>query len=142
MYEVTDGNGEFHDRVRISRNAEYVARVPRTQSCRKARSIAILVEARAVVVTRVGDDSPQRGTNFRIHGEVKPRHPGTEVLLQEKRHGRWVEMFRESLSRHSTFSFFPLADWHGSRRLRVKWPRGDYSHSAGFGRGLVITTHA
>ena len=138
---ITNANGRFEERVRIKRTAEYRAKAPLTPLCRRARSTSILVSARAKVITFIGDATPRRGTNFRIYGRVRPAHGGTKVILQTRRNGSWRKTFEQPLSNRSTFSFFPLAGWEGRRAFRVRWPRGDFDHVAGVGRGFVVRTH-
>ena len=89
----------------------------------------------------VGDNTPERGTNFRIHGRVRPSHDGTEIKLQRLKDGRWVSLFRQDLSDRSTFSFLPLATWEGDRRFRLRWPRADFDHIAGYSRVFVVRAH-
>ncbi|MDQ3939896.1 MAG: hypothetical protein M3238_00925 [Actinomycetota bacterium] len=140
-FVVTNRRGQFEERVTIRRSAEYRAITPATPRCARAKSDSLLVNARARVITFVGDATPERGRNFRVHGRVEPRHPDTRIALQRRKKGDWVTVQAQELSARSTFSFFPLATWKGRRTFRIRWPRGDFDHIAGYGRVFEITTH-
>ena len=140
--EVTDANGEFESLFRIWKNAEYRALVRRDRFCQREESTSVLVNARVRVRARVDDHTPEQGSNFRIFGRVRPAHDGTEVRLQWRRNGGWRTIFSQPLSNRSTFSFFPRATWDGGRKVRIKWPRGDFEHIAGYSRTFIIRTHS
>jgi hypothetical protein len=139
--EVTDANGEFESFFRIWKNAEYRTLVRRDRFCQREESTSVLVNARVRVIARVDDHTPERDTNFRIFGRVEPSHDGTEIHFQWRRNGRWRTVFSQPLSDRSTFSFFPLADWD-RRKVRIKWPRGDFDHIAGYSRVVIVRTHS
>jgi len=138
---VTNRSGRFEERVTVRRNAEYRAVVPRTPLCARGQSLSRLVKVRVKISVYLSDARPQRGTNFRIYGRVKPNHRGTEIKLQRYENGRWSSWFRQDLSDRSTFSFFPLATWRGDERLRLKWPRADFDHVTGYSRTIIVRTH-
>jgi len=138
---ATNGSGRFEERIRVYRNAEYRAVLRRTPLCGRGESTSRLVNVRVKVVASLTDATPERGTNFRIYGRVRPDHRSTEIKLQRLKGRRWVTLFRQELSDRSTFSFFPLAGWEGDRRFRVRWPRADFDHVAGSSRVLIVRSH-
>ena len=137
---TTDENGDFRTRERARWNAVYTAVAPRSAGCRREESNPVLVRVSVRFSVRISDSTPQRFTNFRINGRLRPSHPGSEVLLQRKKRDRWVTIQRQPLSPQSTYSFFPLASWQGRRDFRIKWPQADRDHTTGTSRTSTIRT--
>lgn len=136
----TNRNGDFRTTERARWNSVYTAVARRNAGCRREVSDPILVRVSVRFSVRVSDRTPQRHTNFRVNGRVRPSHPDSDVLLQRLRRNRWVTIQRQPLSPQSSYSFFPLASWQGKRDFRIKWPQADRDHSTGASRSITIRT--
>lgn len=137
---TTDENGNFRTTERARWNSVYTAVARRNAGCRREVSDPIVVRVSVRFSVRISDRTPQRHTNFRINGRVRPSHPNTEVLLQRLRRDRWVTVQRQPLSPQSSYSFFPVAPWQGKRDFRIKWPQADRDHATGTSRTVTIRT--
>ena len=138
--KTTDGNGQFRVSERARWSSTYTAVAHRRAGCRREVSDPVVVYASVRLGVRVDDRTPERFTNFRIHGRVRPSHPNTKVLLQRRGQRRWVTVRRQQLSRQSSYSFFPVASWRGERDYRIKWPKADRDHETGTSRPVTIRT--
>lgn len=136
----TDQNGNFRTAERARWSSVYTAVARRNAGCRREVSDPIVVRVSVRFSVRVSDRTPQRHANFRINGRVRPSHPDSEVLLQRLRRDRWVTIQRQPLSPQSSYSFFPLASWQGTRDFRIKWPQADRDHATGASRSITIRT--
>jgi hypothetical protein len=136
----TDANGDFRTTERARWSSVYTAVAPRNAGCRREESNPEVVRVNARFSVRISDATPQRQTNFRIHGRLRPSHPGTDVLLQKQRRDRWITIQRQPLSPQSSYSFVPVASWSGKRHFRLKWPQADRDHATGTSRIFTIRT--
>jgi hypothetical protein len=136
----TNLEGRFNVRERVRWSSLYSAVARREGGCRKEISDPVDVYARVSFSIKVSDDTPERFTNVRIKGRVRPSHPHTKALLQRKRGDRWVTIQRQEINDQSRFSFLPFADWEGERVFRVKWPKRDRDHETGVSRKIIIRT--
>jgi serine-type D-Ala-D-Ala carboxypeptidase/endopeptidase (penicillin-binding protein 4) len=87
-------------------------------------------------VRLLGDAVVRAGRCARYTVEVSPPKPGTEVLLQRRRAGRWVTIARRSLGGDSIATFRVCYGWDdlGTVRLRARWPQQDQANLAGSSR--------
>lgn len=137
---TTDQSGAFRASERARWSSAYTAVAQRERGCRKEVSDPVAVYASVRFSIRVSDLHPERFANFRVHGQVRPNHPRTEVLLQQRKRDRWVTVQRQELSGRSSYSFFPVAGWRGKRDIRVKWVKADPDHEAGTSRSFSVRT--
>lgn len=138
--KTTDRNGEFRFSDRARWSSAYTAVAQRKGRCRREVSDPVVVKVSVRLGVRVVDRTPERFTNFRIYGRIRPSHPHTDVVLQRKARRQWVTVRRQELSRQSSYSFFPLASWRGKREYRIKWPKADRDHETGRSRSITIRT--
>ena len=139
--DETDARGRFQMTDEVRWTSVYYAVATRGNGCSRRESTPEGVRAHVRFNIKVSDRSPQRGTNFRIHGRVRPSHPHSIVELQKRGRGRWKTVQRTNISEQSRFSFFPFASWQGERKFRIKWPKNDRDHETGLSSEVTIRTH-
>ena len=93
-----DGAGEWGLQVIGQRNASYVAQVKETDSCRGEASVPTDVLVKAKIAAR----TPVRCSG-NVRGRVLPAYEGSEVVLQRRVKGRWVEVASDRLDDRSRF---------------------------------------
>ena len=133
----SDAAGAYSLRITPATGADYKAALAQTSSCAAAESAPTSVAVKAAVSITASDRTPS--ANFKIKGRVTPKHPGTDVVLQRKKGGRWVKVDSERLDGRSRYTFTVAPNWEGKRTFRVRWPSSDDDHSTGTSKGIVVT---
>ena len=95
---TVDGAGNWGLQVVGQRSSSYVAEVKNTASCVGEASVPTDVLVRAKISVKVPMIC---GGNVR--GQVLPVYEGSEVVLQRKTRGRWVEVASDALDAESRF---------------------------------------
>ena len=133
----SDTAGEFSLRITPPKGADYKAALGQTSSCSAAESAPTPVNVAAAVSIAASDRTPS--ANFKIQGNVDPKHSGTKVILERKKGSRWVKVDNAQLNRASRYSFTVAPNWDGKRAFRVRWPSSDDDHSTGKSKKVVVT---
>jgi hypothetical protein len=133
---VEDGRFEFE--VPVEMSADYVAVAPRHDNCADATSSTETVLVKVKVTARAGRRTVDRGARVGIAGAVRPDHGGTEVVLQRRKGGRFVNVAREDLNGRSRYRFVVRAGWGGRRVFRVVWQAQDDEHESNQSSNVVI----
>ena len=139
--DLTGADGAYEiDDVKVARNAEYQAIAPSHDNCATAQSSTAAVAARGRVSIKVNDKTPKRGSEVRITGAVRPKHPNTKVRLQQRRGGGWETVLGDSLDRRSRYLFEFTATGPKSQRYRVHW-LGAGDNEPGTSKELTLKLH-
>jgi hypothetical protein len=138
---LTDADGRYEfNGVEIVYNAEYVAVAPAHDTCDDAVSDPARVLARGKVSIGASDKTPKRGSLVRLKGNVRPRHAGTRVRLQQRRGGGWETVAGAVLSKSSRYVFEFEATGPKSQRYRAHWV-GSRDNEPGTSKELKLRLH-
>jgi hypothetical protein len=93
--QVTGSNGEFSfSLLAVPVTTQYRVLMPQRP---EVVSPIVVLGAKVTVTTHVRD----RGSKLRFSGHVEPAADGTEILIQRRRNGRWINVGRTS-ARHAS----------------------------------------
>ncbi|HEV2815174.1 MAG TPA: hypothetical protein VGW10_18105, partial [Solirubrobacteraceae bacterium] len=110
-------DGHWRLRVRATRTAEFAATVHPTRTCAAGTEVT----ARIHVTARIEAWAPSPCRRGRVvSGRVRPRQPGTRILLQRRVRGTWRTVARDRLDHHSAFGL-RLPSCVGAHR--IVWPK-------------------
>ena len=119
---LTDANGRFDFKgVQVVFNSEYVALAPAHDDCADGTSDPVSVQARARVTIKANDETPARGSEIRLTGDVSPNQANSKVRLQQHRGGGWETVAGARLSKSSHYVFDFEAVGPKTQRYRVHW---------------------
>lgn len=136
--ENTNAEGRYDVSFRATQNAEYVAVAPRHDQCADATSDPETVLVKVKITGRSGRRGVERGKEASIVGRVNPDHDGTNVILKQKKRGRFRTIDRDDLNVRSRYRFRFKVKWIGKRVYRVIWKAQDEDHERNRTKSIVI----
>ena len=136
----TNAEGRYEIIFEATESAEYIAVAPAHDQCMEATSSPESIIVKVKVTGRASDRSVKRGARVAVAGRVQPDHDGTNVVLQRRKGGRFVNVAQVALDGRSRYRFGLRANWRGRRTFRVLWRSQDDEHATNNSRNIVIRT--
>jgi hypothetical protein len=138
---LTGQEGRYaFEAVEVAHSADYKAFAPTHDDCADAESSVVTVLVKGRVSIRANDETPERGSEVRISGSVRPGDSGSKVRLQQRRGGGWETVLGDRLDNRSTYLFEFEAVGPKTQRYRVRWLGSD-KNEPGTSEVLTLKLH-